>query len=261
MLGWLRRWFGSRTAAQAGRDNPVLKRSVEKSSAIFNRTPLRKILSRKVQNAMSREVFLEINSICNAADPFLTCRERLAGHMMKFAAFQVLMIPEEPEDDVSGLRGQPGVTGELGKLTQQIVETNFELRSEFGDPSKPVTEETARSFVERRYWQQYWFLETVNAVRVELKDFPEQGDWYLPFKHAACATMEAIYRRELDLPSAFEQDVASAANIAYPLFTDIVIAGDENPDEEWRDYHKDRNVPYPFFLSGGYNEKTHYQSG
>ena len=209
---------------------------------------------------MSREVFLEINSVCNAADPFMACREKLAASMMKFAAYQVLMIPPEPDEDSTGLRGLPGISGELRQHASRIIETNYELRADFGDPSSEASEDSALAFVERSYWKHFWLVETFNAVRIELRDFPEKGDWFQPFKHAACATLEAIYRRELDLPSAFPEAQAAAANIAYPLFTDIVIAGDENPDEEWRDYHRDRDVPFPFFLSGGFNEKTDNQS-
>ena len=237
----------------------MLQRAVERSSAAFKQTPLNSILNTAEQDAMSREMFLEINAVCNAADPFMACREKLAASMMKFAAYQVLMVPPEPQDDPSGLRGLPGITGELRAQSRKIIETNYELRADFGDPSAEVSEESAFAFIERSYWKNYWLVETINAVRIELGDFPPQGDWFQPFRHAACATLEAIYRRELDLPSAFPADQAAAANIAYPLFTDIVIAGDENPDEEWRDYHKDRNVPFPFFLSGGSNEKANHQ--
>ena len=56
-------------------------------------------------------------------------------------------------------------------------------------------------------WQSYWFLETFNAARVELGDYKDEQDWFMPFKHAACANYEHTYRREVELPPAFDEDL------------------------------------------------------
>jgi hypothetical protein len=56
-----------------------------------------------------------------------------------------------------------------------------------------------------------------------------------------------VYRRELDMPPAFAEDVAKAASLAYAIFSDIVLSGDENPVTEWRDYHKNCDIPTPTF--------------
>ena len=247
MLSWLGGLFKTRTAVQAGRANPILERTVSKSSAIHKEIPLRKFVGTDTQDALSRQLFLDINEICNAVNPIAACRERLAACMMKFAAYQVLVIPPAPEKDISGLRGQPGITGNLREHLVRIIESNHELRSDMHEPSSPLTQEAAWEYVRRSYWRWYWFLETFNAARIELGDYRQQNDWYLPFKHAACATCEITYRRELDLPSAFDNSVARDAGMAYPIFTDIVLAGDKFPDDAWREYHKSSNIPMPVF--------------
>jgi hypothetical protein len=69
----------------------------------------------------------------------------------------------------------------------------------------------------------------------------------MPFKHAACANYEHIYRREIGLAPAFDEDDASLAPTAYSIFTDIVLSGAKDPVLEWRDYYKDSNIPIPNF--------------
>jgi hypothetical protein len=80
--------------------------------------------------------------------------------------------------------------------------------------------------VQRSYWKTYWFLKSIDAVRIELNDVAKGHDWYNSFTHAACANQE---------------------HVAYSLFTDIVLSGDANPATEWRDYYKDYNIPTPTF--------------
>lgn len=247
MVSWLGELFKSRTAVQAGRENPILKNTVRRSAQIYKRSPLRDFISKDTQEALSRRLYLDINEICNALDPVAACREKLATAMMKFAAYQVLVIPPEPEEDQSGLRGQPGITGELQEHVIRIVETNHELRSDLSGPSSSISHEQVWKFVQRSYWHSHWFLETINGARIELGDFAEENDWYLPFKHAACVTYEGTYRREIDLPCAFDDESSRMAIMAYPIFTDIVLAGDKFPDREWREYHKDSDVPMPNF--------------
>jgi hypothetical protein len=69
----------------------------------------------------------------------------------------------------------------------------------------------------------------------------------MPFKHAACANYEHIYRREAELPPAFDENLAPIAPTAYSIFTDIVISGAEDPGLEWREYYRDAHIPVPKF--------------
>ena len=61
--------------------------------------------------------------------------------------------------------------------------------------------------------------------------------------HAACVRQEDIFRRELDLPPAFESDVAQVVVTAFSIYTDVVVSGAEDPDREWHDYCERAGVP------------------
>ena len=146
-------------------------------------------------------------------------------------------------NDPSGLRSQPGITGGLKELLGQIAETNSDLRSEIYGKTNLPTLDVLKELVQ----QTYWFLETFNSARIELGDYNKDRDWCMPFKHAACANYEHMYRREADLPPAFDEYTASLAPTAYSIFTDIVLSGAKDPDLEWRDYYKNSIVPIPDF--------------
>lgn len=239
--------FRRRTAVQTGRQNPVLLSTVNTSARIYNQIPLRDFIANDVRSILARNLFLEIHEICNSFDPVPTCRQKLATAMLKFASYQVLVIPPPPEADSSGLRSQPGLTGGLKENLAQVIESNYELRSEFSRKTDSSSSDGSWNLVQRSYWQAYWFLETFNAARVELDDYNEEQDWFYPFKHAACANCEHIYRREAGLPPAFDASLASEAATAYSIFTDIVLSGAKYPDLEWRDYNRGSNIPMPSF--------------
>jgi len=248
VFGWLGKLFGSRTAVQKNRANPVMRATVHESAEIYARIPLTEFISEEERSELSRQLYLDINSIFNSADPVSACRERLATAMLKMASYQVLMIPPPPEDDPTGLRSQPGITGELKGHIVQLSERNGDLRSQIREEAEAADFALIWQVIQQSYWTTYWFVETFNAARMALDDFNDTSDWYKPFMHAACANYEHIYRRDLEMPSAFADELAQLAANAYSLYTDIILSGAPDPDLEWRDYHKDSNIPVPVFV-------------
>lgn len=245
MPGWLGKLFGTRTAVQTGQENPVLLATVAKSSLIYDQIPLRDFIDDETREKLSRQLFLGINEICNSLDPVMTCREKLALTMLDFALYQVLVIPPTPEIDSSELRGQPGISGELTQHIFALAKKNDDLCPKLRALNADATREDIWKFVQRTYWTTYWFLESINAARVELADCDDQEDWFRPFMHATCARREHIYRSDLGLPSCFDKEVAEIAPTAYSIFTDIVLSGAKNPVREWREYFKDSAIPCP----------------
>jgi len=247
VLARLRKIFTGKTAVEANRDNPLLRAVVSKSAVIYDQIPLRDHITEETRIEMGRQLFLEINGICNAASPFMACRDKLASTMLKFASYQVLVIPPAPEEDPSGLRGQPGVTGELKEQVARIARKNDGLSAEMREETESGSAAAVWEVVQRSYWKWSWYLATFDAVRHELLDVAGDSDWYEPFKHAACANQEHMYRWELEMTPAFDEDVARLAATAYSIFTDIVLSGEENPAAAWHDYHKDCKIPLPSF--------------
>ena len=225
----------------------MLLSTVDKSSIIYDQIPLKNFVGDDARGVLARNLYLVINEICNSFDPVMAWREKLAAKMIEFASYQVLVIPPPPENDPSGLRSQPGITGGLKEHLGRIAEANSHLRSEIYGKTKLPTLDIIWDLVQQSYWQTYWFLETFNSARIELGDYSKDRDWYMPFKHAVCANYEHIYRREAGLPPAFDEDTAALAPTAYSIFTDIVLSGAKDPGLEWRDYYKDSNIPIPNF--------------
>jgi len=239
------RLFRTRTAVEAQRENPALEATVRESSLIYSRTPLSELISEARQSELSREIYLEINRICSSREPAAVCREKYAAAMLQTASFQVLTIPARPQPDESGLRGQPGISGELNQHLVDLFRKSDRLRAAIFGEEGISTKADYQALLQRLFWERYWILETLNAARMELGD-SEPGDcWHKPFLHAACVDAENGYRRDLDLPPAFDADIARAAANAYSMFTDIVMSGVEDPAGEWRDYYHDSGIPMP----------------
>ena len=165
--------------------------------------------------------------------------------MLRFALYQVLVIPPPPADDKSGLRGLPGITGELKTHITKLAHDNMSLRSDLHasphfDDARPVDER-----VEIEFWKSFWYLETLIALERELGDLDESKDWSRAFRHAACANQENLYRLDLDMESAFTEDEPRGLATAYAIFTDIVVSGAADPLAEWLDYHAGQKLPVP----------------
>jgi len=214
---------------------------------IYEEIPLREYIDEDRQNELARELFLEASGLFNAAVPATACRDRLVAVMLELGMYQVLMIPPAPEPDASGLRSQPGVSGDLREHLVELCRKNDDLRSLILMQAEAEDFDSLWSVLRQRYWETWWLMQTVNAARVEIGDFVEAEDWDEAFLHAACVKAEHVFRWDMELPPAFAEDIAREASTAYSVFTDIVLAGAEDPLAEWREYHRGVDIPVPEF--------------
>jgi hypothetical protein len=243
--GWIRRLFGGRTAIEEQRENPALAAAVQQSALIYDRIPLRDFISDERRAELGRDLYLEMSRICNATHPVTACREKYAGAMLLLAPFQVLMIRPAPREDESGLRGQPGVTGELNSNLVELFKNNDDLRAAMFAVSDLNEYDDYWQLLQRLYWESFWLLETLRAGRTALGDVSDGDDWNDAFLHATCVGAELTFRQDLELPSAFDPQIAGKASIAYSMFIDIVMSGAANPAAEWRDYYQDSGISMP----------------
>ena len=244
MLGWIGKLAGRQTAVEKRRENPVVRAAVDEAAIIYDRIPLCDFIDEDRRSKLARELYLEIVRICNTTDPRTTCREQLVTTMLWVASFQVLVIPPEPDEDVSGLRGQPGVTGELQAHLVELCRRNDDLRSEIHKQTDARDFDTLLEIIQRRFWEARWLLGTLNATRVALGDAAGE-DWFDTFLHAACARQEHGYRWELELPPALDEDLAREAVNAYAVFADIVLSGAPDPMTEWEEYIRASHIRLP----------------
>ena len=243
MFGWVRRLFGPQTAVERRRGNPAVDEAGQASALVYSEIPLGGLIDEPRRARLARELYLEINRVCGAADPVATCRERLVATMLWVASYQVLVIPGQPDDDPSGLRGEPGITGELGPHLETLCRVDDDLRSFVHENSETGDPGALAGLIERRYWEAYWLLATLEETRKVLGD--ARDDWFRPFLGAACARQEHLYRWALELPPAFPADIAADAAAVYAVFADIVLAGSADPLGEWLDYASASGVPLP----------------
>jgi len=241
--------FGTRTAVEEQRQNPALEATVRQSSQIYDRIPLRDFIGDDKRAELGRELYLKINRICNASQPATICREKYAAALLVMAPYQVLMIRPSPEEDVSGLRGQPGITGEMGSYLVELFKKNDALRTIMFAESEVIEYDDYWQLTQRLYWESYWLFETLHAARIALGDVNEGEDWNDAFLHAACVNAEHTFRWNLELPPAFDESIAKKASNAYSMFTDIVMSGDKDPAAEWRNYYQDSGIPMPDFAN------------
>lgn len=245
MIRKISRLFRKRTAVEERRENPSLEATVHASSLIYDGIPLGDFISEARRSELSREIYLEINRICNSREPAAMCREKYAATMLQTASFQVLMIPAHPQADETGLRGQPGITGELNQHLVDLFRKSDRLRAAMFGVEDVSTQADYQGLLHRLYWESHWLLETLNAARAELGDSESGESWHHSFLHAACVDAENGFRRDLELPPAFDADIAKEAANAYSMFTDIVMSGTKDPAKEWQDYYKGSGIPMP----------------
>ena len=247
MKNWIGKLFGKDNRTATRESDTLLDAAVHRSALVYEQIPLRDFIDESRRSELARELFLEANGLFNAADPVTACRDRLVAVTLELAMYQVLMIPPGPEPDESGLRSQPGISGALKEHLVELCRKNDDLRALILKQAGDEEFDVLWSLLRQRYWESWWLMQTINAVRLELGDCVEGEDWDIAFLHAACVKAEHVFRWNLELPPAFDAEIAREAATAYSVFTDIVLAGARNPLAEWRDYHHGMGIPMPDF--------------
>lgn len=247
MLKWLGKVFGSDTAVVSARRNPAFLSAVQSSAQVFQELPEKLHLDETARQRLARQLYLDLHEAFNAGSPVASLRQKIAEAMLRYSLFQVLLVPPAPEPDTSGLRGLPGITGALQRRLDDVVRSSSELHAALFDNGSDQSGLRFDVLLRRAHAGSSWCVQTFDAVRKQLGDSTAGRDWYRPYLFAACADQESRYRRDLDMPSAFEPRLAAIAPVAYSLFTDIVLSGAQDPLAEWLAYHRDSGIPMPRF--------------
>jgi len=222
-------------------DDPILRAALARSSVVYNSLPLKDHISEKTSNNLSTQIVEHIYGIICAEKPILKCREELAVAVLEYAKYQVLVLPPEPEDDPTGLRGTQGITGELMPQLLEIAEKNKDIRElMYGIVDKPTYNDVWDAVL-FNYWKNYWFMATYDACRLALDDcnHVDDKDWLKPFIHAMCVWQEYCYRQDLGMPSAISGNDLSLTEIEYSTFLNTVMSDAQYPNLEWKEYYKD----------------------
>jgi len=204
---------------------------------------LGKHASQKFKEELAERMLREVGEVLASQDPLLANRERLTGYVLQMAKYQVLILPsvEEPEDDVSGLRGRPGITGELKGHLGEIAERDREIK-ELAWSLGTHTDQDLFDACLFRYWVAWFMTHVFMCTRIALGDNhpSSEKDWFRPFVAAMCAWEEHNYREAIGLPDvlATQDSYGSVAALKYSTFLNIVMSGAKYPNFEWDEHYK-----------------------
>lgn len=185
----------------------------------------------------AEQMLEEVVKVATSPDPRMANRERLTSCVVEFAQFQVLVIDPPPAEDPTGLRGQPGITGELKAHLLELAQKHKRLREFMHDFPTPKSADGVCNPVLGRYRVVYAWTCVYNMLRFAFDDVnhAEGKDWFMPFVAAMCAWQEYEYRELLGMPPAFEgpktETFKKAMKMGY--FWEFVLEGARFPDLEW----------------------------
>lgn len=84
--------------------------------------------SEQMVKRQAEKMMEEVIKVANAPDPRMANRENLTNWILECAQFQVLVIDPPPAEGPTGLRGQPGITGELKARLFELAQKDKTLR-------------------------------------------------------------------------------------------------------------------------------------
>jgi hypothetical protein len=184
----------------------------------------------------AEEMREEVVKVATSPDPRMANREKLSSCIVELAQFQVLVIDPPPAEDPTGLRGQPGITGELKAHVLELAQKDKGLREFMHAFPTPKNMDGVWNPVLGRYRVVYAWTHIYQMLRFAFDDANPVAtkDWFRPFLAAMCAWQEHEYRKLLGMPPALEGDADKEAVKMY-LFAEFVLEGARFPDLEWRE--------------------------
>ena len=197
---------------------------------------------------LAEKILTDVNEVILAPNRILANREKLAAFTIGMAKYQVLILPSEHEDEeeLTGLRGKPGITGELKLHLLEIAKKDKEIKEMafiFDDPN----EQDIYDGCLIRYWEYHLKSHVFQTIRIALKDYhpDHEKDWYRPFIEAMCATEEHHYRKLIGLPDVLGRDGELDGDIEalkYSTFLNMVLNGVTYPNFEWEETYQDADL-------------------
>jgi hypothetical protein len=143
-----------------------------------------------------------------------------------------------PAPDTTGLRGKPGITGELKAHLLELTQRDEELKEFMHDFDTPTGWDDVWNAVLMRYRLLHASTHVFHTLRVAFDgaNQAEGKDWFPPYVAAMCAWQEHEYRRCLGMPPALGSSGNSADIEALKMsaFMNCVMSGARYPDLDWR---------------------------
>lgn len=242
MLSAIRDYWRGRRAIRALQATPIgaaavagIRRTIGDTSQGLGRHA-----SKKFKTELAQRLLQDALEVLSSSEQVLANREKLAAFTVIMAKYQVLVLPPagDPEPETTGLRGLPGITGELRAHLAALAGKDDELRQlRFSLPD--ASDDTLYQACLLSYWRAGVAVNVFDDIRRTLGDCHSQAekDWYRPFLVSMCAWEEHTFRSMIGLPDvlAVDDEFGTMAGLKHSAFLNIVMSGVQYPNLEWQD--------------------------
>lgn len=203
-----------------------------------------KKVTKEIVDSVAESMMKDVIRVGTSTDPRMANREALTDSVIEYAKLQVLIIEPPPTPDVTGLRGKPGITGELKAHLLELVEKDKGLQEFLHEYDGPKDMNNLRILMVNRTYILWTWTQVFSQMREAFDDlnYVKDKDWVAPFIAAWCAWEEYNYRELLGMPQVLGNDSFSAFIHASRMscFLDIIMSGVQHPDLEWQRRNQDK---------------------
>lgn len=245
MFGRMVTAWRARRALVELQKNPIYRAAIRAIRGTLADTSkgLGKQASQTFKEHLAERAIREVGEVLSCADPVLANREKLAIYVLEMAKYGVLILPPPAEPDVSGLRGKPGITGELRSHLLAVADRDHDIK-ELAWSQGATTYESVFAACNFMHAVAWFMTDVFHHVRIALGDHhpSDDKDWYRPYVEAMFAWQEYLYREAIGLPDvlASRDSYGTMAALKYSTFMNIVMSGAKYPNFEWEEHYKSR---------------------
>lgn len=196
----------------------------------------KKIFPKRVLDTHALAMMNGAIEVATSETPRLANRRKMADYVYDYARTTVLSLEPAPAEDPTGLRGQPGITGELKTHLLAVIHKDELIRNYMDQSGIPHEWDSSWATVTLLHRGYHAYAHVFQSIRLAYDDAKEEDDWFRPFVAASCGWAEHLFRQELGLPLVFN-DSDGRGNIRalwYSTFSNRVKGGENDPLASWR---------------------------
>ena len=202
---------------------------------------LGKYANKETKETIAAQLINSVSKIIASPNPIMANREHLVTATLAFANFQVLIMDETSEDR-GGLRGKPGITGQLKPRLAELAKTDRDLRNIAFELGENLTQTDLTDAFVLDYWRAALDMGVYNAMRLALGDRPVNLDVDLvpPFCRINVRVERVQYRKQLGMPDVLAEhdDYRDMASLKHSTYVDFVLKGARFPNLEFEEHYK-----------------------
>lgn len=237
---------------RAIKKSPVLSSLHERSENLISEI-CQNGIGEDVARDWARQTFSHLLPALNSRDARIECRKLLVEWALLSSDYKVMMIPPAPEPDWTGLRGLPGISGELPKYKMRLAEVYEPIRALLHAGSVGINQTTVQDAILVLGTQAGYLVNMANSARIRLDDYHHDldKDWFHPMIYSFAVSSENDMRRRIGLPVSLDEEIAA---LAHKTMVEVVLSGSQFPDVTWREHYRDQLrrglVSLPAFEAG-----------